>query len=113
VCIEQIDSRILVFDENRLKILWLFDSRIFGARRKINGLVDSRLTGPDIGYAWRSHANKKAKRVRRSLSKARAKTDCSRDEQGCRAEAAGEGGPHHLGLRVAQPRQQKDEACPA
>lgn len=26
----QIDSRILVFGENRLKILWFFDSRILG-----------------------------------------------------------------------------------
>jgi hypothetical protein len=39
----------LVFGENRLKILWFFDSRIFGGRRKINELSDSYLIGPDSG----------------------------------------------------------------
>jgi hypothetical protein len=47
VCIRQIDSRILVFCGNRLKILWLFDSRFFGSPRQINELSDSLLIGPD------------------------------------------------------------------
>lgn len=47
VCICPIGSRIFVFPQNRLRILWFFDSKFFGATRQINGLGDSRLIGPD------------------------------------------------------------------
>jgi hypothetical protein len=50
VCICQIDSRILVFRGNRLKILWFLDSRFFGSPRQINELGDSLLIGPDRPY---------------------------------------------------------------
>ncbi|MGL3107119.1 hypothetical protein [Bradyrhizobium sp. BR 1432] len=33
--------------KNRLTILGFFDSRFFGASRKINDLCDSQLIGPD------------------------------------------------------------------
>ena len=51
VCICQIDSQILVFCGNRLKILGFFDSRFFGSPRQINELGDSLLIGPDISCA--------------------------------------------------------------
>jgi hypothetical protein len=54
------------------------------------------------GYAWRSHAGTvRAKRVRRSLSEANAKTDWN---------WLGEGGPCAASYCT---RARRDEACPA